>query len=210
MITKRQSDKESFYLDAEPEPILVHIVRSRRKTYGLLVRPTGEVEARIPLRGSVRRAREVAAQNQDWILDKCEKQKERSVERRKLEEESRSRFTDSQRQRLEKEYRRVAKEYIPKRARYYADILGVDFSSVRIAEQKTRWGSCSQRGTLSFNWKLMLAPARVLDYVIVHEVCHLKEMNHSDTFWAWVGFLMPDYKEHRKWLKEHGEQLQYY
>ena len=71
MITKRQSDKESFYLDAEPEPILVHIVRSRRKTYGLLVRPTGEVEARIPLRGSVRRAREVAAQNQDWILDKC-------------------------------------------------------------------------------------------------------------------------------------------
>ena len=78
----------------------------------------------------------------------------------------------------------------------------------RIAGQKTRWGSCSSNKTLSFNWKLMLAPPKVLDYVVVHEICHLREMNHSPRFWALVESLMPDYKQQRKWLKENGHTLE--
>ena len=73
--------------------------------------------------------------------------------------------------------------------------------------QKSRWGSCSAKGNLNFNCLLMRAPEEILDYVIVHELCHRKEMNHSDRFWAEVEKVMPSYKERRKWLKDHGNEL---
>jgi predicted metal-dependent hydrolase len=73
--------------------------------------------------------------------------------------------------------------------------------------QKSRWGSCSGQGNLNFNCLLMRAPDDVVDYVIVHELCHRKEMNHSDRFWTLVESVLPDYKEKRKWLKDHGSEL---
>ena len=205
-----QQKKDSLIrLNTPQGEIPCRVVRSRRKTYGAVVQD-GEVQLRIPLRGSVEQARQLAYEWQDWILQKLKEQRKRQEEKQTLMDESRQRFTPAQRKLLEEKYRAAAKEYIPKRAKYYADILGVSFQKVRIAQQKTRWGSCSAKGTLSFHWKLMLAPGGVLDYVIVHEICHLKEMNHSPAFWAWVGFLMPDYGEKKEWLKEHGEELQYY
>ena len=207
-MTQQRKD-EIILLDTPKGQISCRVIRCRRKSYGALVKD-GQVQLRIPLRGSVEKARELADEWQDWIVKKLSQQQDRAKEKQALLEESRNRFTPGQREYLEKKYRAAAKEYIPGRAKHYADILGVTFEKIRIAEQKTRWGSCSAKGTLSFNWKLMLAPPGVLDYVIVHEVCHLKEMNHSPRFWQWVGFLMPDYGEQRKWLKEHGEQLQYY
>ncbi|MBR4759924.1 MAG: M48 family metallopeptidase [Lachnospiraceae bacterium] len=205
-----KNEKDIIYIETASGVIPCRIVRSRRKSYGVVVGTDGRVEMRIPLRGSVKKAEEMVLQWADWIEKKVSLQSERSREKQKLKDAQEDRFTPAQREYLEQKYRKAAKEYIPGRARYFADILGVQFERVRIAEQKTRWGSCSGKGTLSFHWKLMLAPPKVLDYVIVHEVCHLKEMNHSPQFWAWVGFLMPDYKEQRKWLKEHGEKLQYY
>ena len=201
---------ESITVETRLGPVQCRVVRSRRKSYGVVVGKDAKVEIRIPLRGSLTKAAELADGWKDWIADKISLQQERSKETKALEEKSRQRFTPGQREALERRYRKAAREYIPARAKYYADILGVQFTRVRIAEQKTRWGSCSQSGTLSFHWKLMLAPEGVLDYVIIHEVCHLMEMNHSKKFWAWVAFLMPDYEEKRKWLKEHGEELQYY
>ncbi len=205
-----KNEKNIIYIETASGRIPCLIVRSRRKSYGVVVDADGNVQMRIPMRGSVKKAEEMAVQWADWIEKKVGLQTERSKEKQKLKEAQEDRFTPAQREYLEQKYRKAAKEYIPGRARYFADILGVHFERVRIAEQKTRWGSCSGKGTLSFHWKLMLAPPKVLDYVIVHEVCHLKEMNHSPQFWAWVEFLMPDYKEQRKWLKEHGEKLQYY
>ena len=190
--------------------IPMQVVRTRRKSYGIVVDETAGVQLRIPLRGSVEKAREMAQEHKEWIEKKILLQKSRAREKEKIEEESRQRFSDAERALLEKRYREAAKAYIPGRARYYASILGVSFERVRITQTKTRWGSCSAKGTLSFHWKLLLAPEGVLDYVIVHEVCHLKEMNHSPKFWAWVEFLMPDYKEKKEWLSKHGEQLQYY
>ena len=109
---------------------------------------------------------------------------------------------------LEKRYRDAAKEYIPKRVEYYHELTGGDYNKITIRDQKTRWGSCSSNGTLSFNYRLMLAPPRVLDYVVVHELCHLTHMNHSTDFWNMVASILPDYKEYRKWLKDNGHTLQ--
>ena len=116
-------------------------------------------------------------------------------------------LTQQQRAALETRYRKAAKEYFAARVAYYEPIIGVTHNSISIRDQKTRWGSCSSNGNLNFNWRLMLAPPRVLDYVVVHELCHRKEMNHSKAFWHTVEMVLPDYKELRKWLRENGRTL---
>lgn len=93
------------------------------------------------------------------------------------------------------------------RASFWAERLGVTFGAVRVKGQRTRWGSCSRRGNLNFNWRLTLAPAEVLDYVVLHEVAHRLEMNHSPRFWAIVERHCPDHKTHRRWLRKNGPAL---
>ena len=88
-----------------------------------------------------------------------------------------------------------------------AQALGVAYTRLAIRGQRTRWGSCSARGTLSINWRLVLAPPPVLDYVVVHELCHLREPNHSPRFWALVEARRPDWRTQRDWLRDHGEEL---
>ena len=100
-----------------------------------------------------------------------------------------------------------AKRLIPPRVHYYARQMGVSFKRITIRTQRTRWGSCSSKDNLNFNCLLMLAPEDVLDYVIVHELCHLKEMNHSKKFWAEVEKVLPDYEMSYSWLKKHGGEL---
>ena len=102
-----------------------------------------------------------------------------------------------------------ALKIIPARVEYFARIIGVTYGNITIRNQKTRWGSCSSKGNLNFNCLLMLAPPEVLDYVVVHELCHRKQMNHSKEFWAEVEKAFPDYKKSIKWLKEEGSQIMY-
>lgn len=89
----------------------------------------------------------------------------------------------------------------------YGDRLGAYPTRIRIGNQKTLWGSCSARGVVSLNWRLVAAPKTVFEYVVVHELCHLVEHNHGKTFWALVEELLPDYRERRAWLKRHGVAL---
>ena len=91
---------------------------------------------------------------------------------------------------------------IPERVEYFAEMMNVTYGRITIREQKTRWGSCSSKGNLNFNWKLVLMPEEVLDYVVVHELAHRKEMNHSETFWNHVEKVLPDYQARRKLLRE--------
>lgn len=100
-----------------------------------------------------------------------------------------------------------AREVIPERVAYYAPLVGVSVGKITIRCQKTRWGSCSGQGNLSFNCLLMLAPSEVLDSVVVHELCHRKEMNHSQRFYTEVLRVMPDYHRHHQWLRENGTML---
>lgn len=93
------------------------------------------------------------------------------------------------------------------RASHWAPLLGVTFGRVTVRDQRTRWASCSREGNLSFNWRLALAPAETLDYVVIHELAHRLEMNHSRRFWTHVAKHCPDHKVHRKWLRKNGETL---
>ncbi len=108
---------------------------------------------------------------------------------------------------IERWYRRAAGREIAPRLDAAAQALGTTYTSLSIRGQRTRWGSCSARGALSFNWRLLLAPEPVLDYVVWHEACHLRVMDHSPSFWALVGRHCPDYEEHRRWLRLQGSTL---
>ena len=98
---------------------------------------------------------------------------------------------------LEKRYRNAARQQFESRVAYFHRITGGNYTSITVRDQKTRWGSCSARGTLSFNWRLMLAPPAILDYVVVHELCHLTHMDHSAAFWQAVEAVYPDYRSAR-------------
>lgn len=108
---------------------------------------------------------------------------------------------------LSRFYEKEAHVFIPKRVRHYSHLLGESFGRIAIKDQKSRWGSCSSARNLNFNKRLMMAPIEVLDYVVVHELCHLKQMNHSEKFWSEVEKILPDYKERKKWLDENGKRL---
>lgn len=108
---------------------------------------------------------------------------------------------------LEKRYRNAARGQFESRAAHYRQVTGGHYTSITVRDQKTRWGSCSSRGTLSFNYRLIFAPPAVLDYVVVHELCHLTHMNHSKNFWDMVGSIMPEYRVYRQWLRDHGQEL---
>ena len=103
-----------------------------------------------------------------------------------------------------KQLTELAKEVIPQRVAFFAAQMGVNYGRITIRNQKTRWGSCSQAGNLNFNCRLMKMPPEVLDYVVVHELCHRKQMNHSRAFWEEVEKVLPDYRVTRQWLKQNG------
>ena len=170
-------------------------IRSRRKTIAIQIDRNGQVILRTPYGITKRQAEKFLDEKKDWILKNI-----RQVENRKTDQ-----IMISEEQRREGIER--AKRIFPERTAYFALRMGVDYGRITIREQKTRWGSCSSKGNLNFNWKLILAPPEVLDYVVVHELCHLKEMNHSKAFWDEVGKVMPEYETYKLWLKENGWKL---
>ena len=103
--------------------------------------------------------------------------------------------------------RKLAREVFARRAEHWSREMGVAYKSVRVKDQRSLWGSCTREGSLNFNWRVVMAPSEVLDYLVIHELAHLLEMNHSRRFWAHVARWSPDYKAHRRWLREHGHKL---
>lgn len=118
-----------------------------------------------------------------------------------------SEYEDHAKQFLIKWYKSKAYTYISSKTEEYAKKLNQDFNHVKISNAKTRWGSCSSNRNLNFSWRLIIAPSLVVDYVIVHELAHLIEMNHSKRFWKIVGSITPNYKIYETWLKDNGYLL---
>ncbi len=175
----------------------ITVIKSKRKTMSLEVK-NGEVLVRAPIRATEREISAFIEKHTAWIEAKLAKDNSR---REALEKEK------PLTEREKNELINRAKETIPDRVAYYAPIVGVTYGRITVRRQKTRWGSCSSKGNLSFNYLLMLAPSEVLDSVVVHELCHRKEMNHSKRFYALVEDAFPDYRTHNKWLRENGALL---
>ncbi|MBP3273997.1 MAG: M48 family metallopeptidase [Butyrivibrio sp.] len=178
----------------------IRLIRSRRKTISIEVTTDAQVIVRAPNRAPLSDINRFIGEKADWIDKSLNKMRERK------EEQSQKKELSPQEIKL---LVTRAKRIIPQRVRYYADLMGVTYGRITIRMQKSRWGSCSGKGNLNFNCFLMRTPDEIIDYVVVHELCHLKEMNHSPLFWAEVEKILPDYKERRKWLKDHESEIMY-
>ena len=173
----------------------VTVIKSRRKTIAIQVNSDLSVTVRAPYGVTEKYIEEFLNKNEAWISKQMNeiKAKKKSVELKNAENLTLDKI---------KALADQALEIIPTRVEYFARIIGVTYGNITIRNQKTRWGSCSSKGNLNFNCLLMFAPPEVLDYVVVHELCHRKQMNHSKAFWAEVEKVFPDYKKSNKWLKE--------
>jgi len=170
------------------------LIRSQRKTISIHIKPNGDVEVRCPKRCSRREADAFVQSKRDWIEKHLTAMAERPVLPVLSPEEIR-------------ELANRAAEILPGRVHRFAQQMGISYGRITIRSQKTRWGSCSAKGNLNFNCLLMLMPQEVQDYVVIHELCHRKELNHSAAFWTEVETYCTDYRTHRKWLKDNGGSL---
>ena len=175
----------------------VTIIRSNRKTIAIQVHPDLTVTVRAPKRMSDREIRLFVQEKESWIQKHVEQLRRRNEQ---YDAQGLEPLTFAELHELADR----ALEYIPERVAYFAGQMGVTYGRITIRNQKTRWGSCSSKGNLNFNCLLMLTPPEVIDYVVVHELCHRKEMNHSKAFWKEVAHVMPDYKKALSWLKTEG------
>lgn len=182
--------------------IVVEVIYSRRSTLGLEIQADGRVCARVPKGIPNQAVMDFIKERQDWIVQKWFLMEEK---RRIRDERPKPDYVEHPE--LDAVYRKKARQQLETRTAYFAERMGVTYNRIAIRAAKTRWGSCSARGNLNFHWKLILMPPEVLDYVVVHELAHRKEMNHSDRFWAEVEKILPDYRRRRKWLKEFGGQV---
>ena len=165
-------------------------IRSKRKSMTIQIKAHGQVIVRTPYRVSKRTVEQFLYAHQTWILEKQHQVIAAEAQQVHITGEERKQGIE------------LAKKLIPERVAYFAKQMDVTYGRITIREQKTRWGSCSSKGNLNFNWKLVLFEPELLDYVVVHELAHRIEMNQSANVWIIVESVLPDYKERRKRLRE--------
>lgn len=176
----------------------VEVRRSKRKSAAIKITADMQIVVYVPLYVSDNEIERMVISKSKWIDEHMLKVQSTIDERSKLEK-----ITFEQ----VKELADQAVEYIPKRVKYYAEKENFIYNKITIKNLVSRWGSCSTKGNLNFNCLLMLTPDYVIDYIVVHELCHLREMNHSEKFWAEVEKIMPDYQRAELWLKQNGGNL---
>ena len=170
------------------------VIRSQRRTISIEIKDAETVVVRAPERLTDREIQRFLEERKEWLAKHLENARQRAAFPPLTEEELRTLVAQ-------------AKRVFPERTAHFAPLVGVTYGRITIRHQVSRWGSCSSQGNLNFNCLLMLCPREVLDYVVVHELCHRKYMNHSSAFWKAVSEVLPDYQARRKWLKLHGGAL---
>ena len=173
----------------------IEILRSKRRSLALHIQPDGRLIVRAPRFVGQAQVHRFIRQHIAWI----EKTRARLIEKRKQAQEWRMQFPESDAQ-----YKARALPVLKERCEFFAPLMGVAYQKIGLSNAATRWGSCSPQARLRFNWRLVMAPPEVLDYVVVHELAHLKELNHSKRFWALVKEAAPYYLEAKKWLRQHS------
>ncbi|OGC45604.1 hypothetical protein A2V49_03880 [candidate division WWE3 bacterium RBG_19FT_COMBO_34_6] len=168
------------------------IIRSNRKTIALEVDYKSNVIVKAPKHICDHEINNFVLKHNDWILKRKNVNFEKNKKLNLLEYNFHRK----------PEYKKKARSILKNKARYFADIMKLKFKIIKISDAKKRWGSCSNKDTLNFNWRLIFAPEIIIDYVVVHELCHLKHLDHSKNFWNEVIKMIPDYKIRRKWLNE--------
>ena len=166
------------------------LIRSKRKTVALAIKEDGTLEVRAPMRLSKKWIDGFVEQKEGWIQQKTAETAKRAAARRQLTPQE------------EENLRLRAQEYLPQRTWELAEQIGLTPAGVKVTGAKTRWGSCSGRNSLNFSWRLMLAPEHCVNYVVVHELCHILHHDHSAAFWREVERFFPDWKECRRQLAE--------
>ena len=197
-----------YILQTDNETIEIPIIRSKRKTLGLEVKYDGTVNARVPMRAPREIIERFIREHEAWIV---RKRQEWSLAGNKDDMAGQHGVNAIDPSRIlpaveTKEGKAKIRQYIEKQVEYYAGLMGVTYGRISMRNQKTRWGSCSSQGNLNFNNRLLFVPEELVDYVIVHELAHRKEMNHSNAFWNVVARYLPDYKERRRKLKTYHIQ----
>lgn len=214
------------------------IVYSNRSTFGLEVDEWGNLTIRAPKRATESEIKQVIVEKRNWILKKQHSANHKKPKLYNFDGTDEFLFmgknypvvfliskvnirfdgekfvvNESKKDNLQELMTKWYKEKALKISTFltdkYTDKLGIKHKKVKITSAKTRWGSCSSKKNININWRLILAPLQVLEYVIAHEVAHLKYMNHSDAFWNTVAELQPNYKQYRKWLKENSNLLSF-
>lgn len=176
------------------DDLKINIIYSARKTISIELRMDG-ITVRAPKGMSRREINAFLNEKRGWIEKHLAKMQERKSAVQQM-----APFTRAEIEELADK----ALIVLPEKVKKYASIIGVSYGRITIRNQRTRWGSCSSKGNLNFNCLLMLFPENVIDYVVVHELCHRKHMNHSAAFYAEVERVFPEYRACQKWLKESG------
>jgi predicted metal-dependent hydrolase len=178
------------------EPFERYYIRHRRaRRYVLRLDHDGRVRITIPRGGSRREADAFAERQAEWIQRRLEAHRQAQATRPAISVDERGRL------------RALAKEVLPPRLRALAAEHGLTVSRITIRDQRSRWGSCGRDGHICLNWRLVQMPERIRDYVMVHELMHLRRMDHSPKYWRLVAAAFPDYQEARAWLRRHGPGL---
>jgi predicted metal-dependent hydrolase len=174
-----------------PEPLVIHYVRMRQaRRYVMRVRPDGSLRVTIPRGGSQAEARRFAERHRDWAVR----------QRSKVLEAKRPAHVDAA-------LKDQARRELPPRLLQLAADNGLSVTRVTIRDQRSRWGSCSRTGHIALNYRLMLMPAEVRDYILVHELMHLRQPDHSRKFWRHVEAACPHFRDAERWLRKHGSSL---
>ena len=174
----------------------VTVIKSKRKTISIQIKPD-EVIVRAPTRMKQSEIEKLVESKRNWI----EKHLKSVYEKQKLLQKSEPYTEEEIRSFVAK-----AKEIIPPKVEFFADKIGVTYNKITIRCQRTRWGSCSSKGNLNFNCLLVLLPDEIIDSVVVHELCHRKQMNHSAKFYDEINKVFPDYKQYHDWLNKNSSK----
>lgn len=200
---------------------MIQLIRSKRRTISLIIKDDGGLLVRAPQRTRIEYINKFVEEKQGWIS------KHKKLMNEFLNKKNSHKFVDENGvlvlgKRIKPKgldlddygqvkawFKRKAKDLISKKVEEYCHEFDLKHAGIRISDARRRWGSCGARNNLNFTWRLIMAPSKVVDYVVIHEIAHIRYKDHSRRFWNLVESMMPDYEKHDKWLEEHRYLLEY-